>query len=222
MHETKQPASASGAVRIVLANEHALVRAGVRALIDEQSDIRVVAEAQGPEEALAELSRTAADVVLLESDPSARPWIERIAALPGVRVLAMTHNAEPEGMLDALRSGARGAIPKTASTASLSEALRAVARGLRWLTPDLERYCRHHLTSAAEQTSEPAKAADEDWQRLTPRERQIAELVGHGLRHAEIAERLGISIHTVKNHLRHVFVKLDVAGRVELAMYVRG
>ena len=91
-----------------------------------------------------------------------------------------------------------------------------MARGLRWLTPDLERYCNNTLDADAD------ASPDADWERLTPRERQIALLVGKGLRHADIGRRLGISVHTVKNHLRRIFVKLDVSSRVELAVYVRG
>lgn len=217
-----QPADrAAHAVRVLLANQHALVRAGIRALLEEQLDIEVVAEADGPEETLLASPQQMIDVVVVDADDRSRPFIEQLAEPSRVRILAMTASADPEQMLHALRMGAAGAIPHSASAAALSEAVRALALGLRWVTPDLEDYCRRRVTTTAQELAKPAEPRDADWDRLTPREREVATLVGQGLRHGEIAERLRISVHTVKNHLRHVFVKLDVAGRVELAVYVR-
>ena len=136
-------------------------------------------------------------------------------------VVSVGHSmATQEQMLAAIRAGARGAAPRSASSRTLLEAVRAVSNGLRWMTPDLERYCRHlGVTSAREEPAQERE--DDDWDRLTAREREIATLVADGLKHKAIAERLGISVHTVKNHLRHIFVKLDVSNRVELAVYGR-
>lgn len=221
MAQFQQVDRTAHAVRVLLANEHKLVRAGVRALLDEQADIRVVAEAGGAGEALRLASREIIDVAVVEVDERSAPFIRELAESRGVRVLAMTATASPENMLQALRIGAAGAIPETASPHALAEAVRALARGLRWVTPDLEAYCQENLSTPAQEAAKPAQTRTAAWERLTPREQQVAELVGQGLRHGEIGESLGISIHTVKNHLRHIFLKLDVTGRVELALYVR-
>ncbi len=213
--------SRSAKIRVLLAGEQQLLRAGLRLLVEEQPDFEAF-EAAGAEQAVAAHQQCDADVVLLDFEPNSGPGREALAALVarGVKVVAMTANDEPELMLRAIRSGARAAVPHSASEYSLLEAARAVNQGLRWLTADLERYCRHQLTSTADASTEPEEPdAQSDWERLTARESQVARLVGEGLKHSQIAERLGISGHTVKNHLRHIFLKLDIRSRVELAVY---
>lgn len=204
---------------VLIAVEQAVVRAGMRLLIGEQNDLEAH-ECPGAATALRAVERVQPDVVLLdyESPGCRQEAVLRALAETGGRVVVNAGGDQPELMLAALRAGARGAAPHSASGRVLLEAVRAVGRGLRWLTPDLERYCTEHRIGSSESAPEPENA---HWARLTCREKQVARLVGQGLRQQDIADRLGISIHTVKNHLRRVFMKLDVTNRVELALFER-
>ena len=208
----------SGKIRVLLAMEEALLRSGVRLIVDEESDMEAF-ECRGRREASAACEEVAPDVVVLDYDGgSASEELLQSLSAGKARVVAMTADDDPELMLKALREGARGTAPCSASGRTLVEAARAVSRGLRWLTPDLERYCTEQRVSPADPEPEDV---EEDWARLTEREKQIAKLVGQGLKQQGVAERLGISVHTVKNHMRRIFMKLNVSNRVELAVLGR-
>ena len=214
---------ASDTIRVLLAGEQALLRSGLKMLLSEHRDLEAD-EADGAASARRVWEDTKADVVVLDFDGENRQQAAALRELAAkdAKVVVMTANDDPELMLRAIQAGARGAAPASASGRSLVEAIRAVSVGLHWMTPDLERYCRQHpRTDSRKPPDKTELEPSAPWKRLTDRETQVAELVAQGLKHREIAERLGISVHTVKNHLRHVFVKLDVSNRVELAVYSR-
>ena len=198
--------------------EEALLRSGVRLIVDAEGDMEAY-ECLGILEAETASEQVGANVTVvgLDGEGAAQTGLRSLCER-GLKVVAMTATDDLGLMMSAIEAGARGAAPCSASGRTLVEAVRAVSRGLRWLTPDLERYwTKRHASSADPERTEQ----DEEWERLTEREKQIARLVGQGLKQQDVARRLGISVHTVKNHMRRIFMKLDVTNRVELALLGR-
>lgn len=192
-------------VRVVVADDHSVVRAGLRALIDSEPDLEVVAEAVDAGSALAETVRTAPDIVVLDLDmpgatgSSVIKDIGRLLPSAGIVVLSM--HATPRHVRDALRHGARGYVPKHCADTDLLDAVRAVAGGATYV---------HSILSAR-------LAMEED--PLSPREREVVSLLAHGHTNAEIAERLGISVRTSEAHRAHAMAKLGLGSRAELVAY---
>lgn len=215
-------ASTTRAYRVVLADDHTLLRAGLRLLIEEQPEFEVVGET-GDGRAVEELIReTGADALVLDLEiPGADSLrlLERLAdADRRVRLLALAERADPVALLEAVQAGASAALSKSRSGRSLTDALRAVRAGIRWLDPALESDLARRGADAASLRRQEPSARRDAWDALTPRERDVAELVAEGLRYATVGDRLGISEHTVRNHLRRIFAKLGVNSRLELAV----
>jgi DNA-binding NarL/FixJ family response regulator len=139
-----------------------------------------------------------------------------------VRPIVLTAIRDPELLSRALELGARGLVAKKGATRNMMEAIRAVHAGLRWLDPTLPirrpRGPRGGQRTACAESLEDRRGRAPNWSRLTAREREVAELVAAGQRYKEVARRLEISEHTLKNHLRHIFDKLEIRSRVQLAL----
>jgi two-component system NarL family response regulator len=192
-------------LRLVLADDHALFRQGLRSMLRLEPEVVVVAEVERVAEILPAIERAPCDVLLLDlqMDRSALADVEALARR--VRVVVLTASERPAEALAALRAGARAVVFKRFAIETLMEAVRAVAAGHVWMPPALQ----------AELVAHPAGPAAA----LTAREREIVRHVALGLRNAEIARRLSIGEVTVKTHLNNVFQKLAVRDRVELALY---
>src|SRR4051794_11482414 len=193
------------AVRIVIADDHAVVRSGLRVLLDMEADLEVVAEA-GSVEATAEAVREhRPDLLVLDVHFGATNSLDAIprllAASPDTRVLVLTMQDDPAFAREALRAGARGYVLKEAPRSEVVEAVRAVARGETYLHPDL----------AARAVLEPDPAG-----RLSPRELEILRLIALGHTNAEIATDLFLSVRTIETHRANLQAKLGVSGRAEL------
>ena len=191
------------AVRIVIADDHAVVRSGLRLLLDMESDLEVVAEA-GSIEATAESVREhAPDVLVLDVHFGARTSLDAIprmcAASSGTRVLVLTMQDDPAYAREALRAGARGYVLKEAPRGEVVEAVRAVARGETYLHPDL----------AARAVLAPSGG-------LTPRELEVLRLIALGHTNSEIADDLFLSVRTIETHRANLQAKLGVSTRAEL------
>ena len=203
-------------IRILVGHRQALVRAALTALILDSSDFKVVAEAQTAEELEKALSSVEADVALVSLTLLDPPPYRKLNALlysfPGVRFVALCQNESIEQQAAAIGAGARGLVGQGTPGRSLCEALRSVGHGLRWMETTLERYLDRCEPTAHSLTFDA----------LTPRERQVAALIARGETYQRIASELRISSHTVKNHVRHIFDKLDVNSRVELAVLTVG
>jgi DNA-binding NarL/FixJ family response regulator len=193
-------------IRVVLADDHALFRQGLRSLLALQPEIAVVAEVERAGDLDTVLDSVECDVLLL--DLQMERWslndIESLAKK--ARVLVLTASERAEDALAALRLGARGVVQKRFAVETLMDAIRAAAEDLVWLPPALQ-------AKLAEEWKAPAKKL------LTEREREITRLVAVGLRNAEVAKRLFISEVTVKTHLNNIFQKLGLRDRVELTRY---
>ncbi|GIJ50600.1 DNA-binding response regulator [Virgisporangium aliadipatigenens] len=208
-------------VRVLLADDQALIRGGFRLILDTEPDIEVVAEAVNGREAV-DLARTArADVVLMDIRMPTMDGLEatrRIVAddnLAGVRILILTTFDNDDNVVKALRAGAAGFLGKNVEPAELVRAVRTVAAGEALLSPKATRALIGRFLSQPE-PSEPADSAPFDT--LTDREREILTLVAHGLSNDDIAERLYVSPLTAKTHVNRTMTKLAVRDRAQLVV----
>jgi DNA-binding NarL/FixJ family response regulator len=206
-------------IRVVLADDQALVRAGFRALLDAQDDIEVVAEASNGEEAVAETTRLRPDVVLMDIRMPGSDGLEatrRIgddASLRDVRVVMLTTFELDEYVFEAIRAGASGFLVKDTEPVELLRAVRAVAAGDALLSPGVT---RRLIEAFATQSREPRPSSDLDL--LTQREREVMALVAEGLTNDEIAERLFVSPATAKTHVNRAMTKLGARDRAQLVV----
>jgi DNA-binding NarL/FixJ family response regulator len=213
-------------IRVAIADDHVLFRAGVHALLDDEAGIEVVAEVDDGRAIQKEILRTRADVLLLDLELTHVTGYEVLEQLReaglAVRPIVLTAIRDPELLSRALDLGARGLVAKKGATRNMMEAIRAVHAGLRWLDPALPiggaRSSRGRQRAACAERWEDRRGRSPIWGRLTTREREVAELVAIGHRYKEVAQRLQISEHTLKNHLRHIFDKLEIRSRVQLAL----
>jgi DNA-binding NarL/FixJ family response regulator len=207
-------------IRVLVADDQALVRAGFRVLVDSAADLEVVGEAGNGREAV-ELARSARpDVVLMDIRMPVLDGLEatrRIVAdelLAGVRVLVLTTFDLDEYVYEALRAGASGFLLKDTPPADLLAAIRVVAAGDALLAPSVTR----RLIAEFARRPEPSAVAPAALAGLTDREREVLALVARGLTNAEIADRLVVSVATAKTHVSRVLAKLQARDRAQLVM----
>ncbi len=201
---------------LVIAEDHQIVREGLRLFLDAQPDMEVVAEATNGREALEAVRRHRPDVLLLDL---LMPEMDGLAVLralpqeaPDTRVLVLTSANDDRLVIPAVRAGAAGYVLKTISSAELAEAVRKVARGEPVLHPEITRMLMREVRRG------PAAVAGESF---TQRELEVLSLLAHRLTNKEIAAELGISETTVKTHVRNILSKLGVSTRAEAARYAR-
>ncbi|MFC4031482.1 response regulator [Streptomyces polygonati] len=206
-------------IRVLLADDQLLVRAGFRALLDAQRDIDVVGEAADGEQALRQVRELAPDAVLMDIR---MPLMDGLAAtrlitedpeLAGVKVVILTTFELDEYVFDAIRAGASGFLVKDTEPAELLRAVRAVVAGDALLSPGVT---RRLIAEFAARSKEPAAVAVLD--RLTDREREVMALAGIGLSNEEIARRLVVSPLTAKTHVSRAMVKLGARDRAQLVV----
>jgi DNA-binding NarL/FixJ family response regulator len=206
-------------IRVVLADDQELVRAGFRVLIDSADDIEVVGEASDGVEAVALVARELPDVVLMDIRMPNLDGLEatrRIRALDGaeaVAILILTTFDLDEYVHEALRAGASGFLLKDASPSALLEAIRVLHNGDALLAPTVTRRLIEQFARRPDPTRRPA-ALD----MLTDREREVLALVAGGLSNAEIAEQLVVSPATSKTHVSRIMAKLNARDRAQLVM----
>ncbi len=207
-------------IRVLLADDQPLIRAGLRGLVELEPDLTVVAEAGDGREAV-RLAREGVDVVVMDVRMPGMDGIEATSricadpALSGVHVLVLTTFETDEHVARALRAGAAGFLGKGADPRALVDAIRLVARGDALLSPAATRSLIEQFLAAP--SGDPAPRA-EDLHALTEREREVLGLVGEGLSNEQIAERLVISPLTVKTHVNRAMTKLDAHDRAQLVV----
>jgi DNA-binding NarL/FixJ family response regulator len=206
-------------VRIVLADDHPVVRRGLRALLDTLDGLEVVGEATDGEEAVREAQLLQPDVVLMDVRMPGLDGVEATrrvrAACPGTAVLVLTMYDEDATVLAAMRAGASGYLLKGADQEEIEAAVRAVAAGQTIFGPGVAAHLLDVFTGGA------AAQAPVPFPELTDRERAILDLLAAGNRTAAIAEQLFLSPKTVSNHLTSIFAKLEVADRTAAIVRAR-
>jgi DNA-binding NarL/FixJ family response regulator len=208
-------------IRVVLADDQALIRSGFRVLIDSADDLEVVGEAATGDEAVRLARSTRADVVLMDIR---MPGMDGIAAtreitgdddLAGVKVVVLTTFEIDAYVIEAVRTGASGFLSKSIEPADLLDAIRTVAGGDALLSPKAtQALLTEFATTAAATPSIPDGTLDD----LTTRERELVTLAAHGLSNDQIAERLFLSPLTVKTHINRAMMKLAVRDRAQLVV----
>ena len=211
-------------IRIVLADDQALIRAGFRALIESEDDLEVVGEAADGEAAVAAVRTSRADVVLMDIRMPGVDGLEatrRITSdsdLAGVKVVILTTFELDEYVLEAIRAGASGFVGKGIEPAELISAIRVVAAGDALLSPRATQALLAAFATSSAASSASSALSPKLLDTLTDREREVMALAARGLTNDEIAERLYLSTLTVKTHANRAMMKLNVRDRAQLVV----
>jgi NarL family two-component system response regulator LiaR len=205
----------SSSIRVLVVDDHAIVRKGIRAMLETVPDIEMAGEAANGREALIATEKLRPDVVLMDLVMPAMNGIEAIRRImaqdPEARILVLTTFAGEDKIFPAVRAGALGYHLKDSSPQELVQAIRQVYRGESSLHPMIARKVLQELSRPSERppTLDP----------LTPREVEVLRLVAQGLDNQEIAEKLVISEATARTHVSHILSKLHLASRTQAALY---
>lgn len=203
------PVHAGEPVRVYLVDDHEVVRRGLRAFLELQSDITVVGEASGGAQAMEEIPRLGPDVVLMDlvmPDGDGITAIRELAgSAPGARVLVLTTFVEDVHVFAAMDAGAAGYLLKDVDPQSLAGAIRDVRRGRPALHPDVASRLMRRAATPQPRT-------------LTPREKEVLRLMAEGLANKQIARRLEVTEKTIKTHVSNILMKLDAVDRTQAAV----
>lgn len=211
-------------IHVLIADDHTLFRAGLRALLNLFPDIQVVGEASTGDETITKAEMLQPDIILMDIQMpgiNGMPGVNGIEATrqiistsPNIGIIVVTMFEDDDSVFSAMRAGARGYILKEADEEEVLRAIRAVARGEAIFGPAIARRLVNFF-------SKPAPGSDLVFPELTEREREILDLIARGENNAEIAQRLVLSPHTVRNHISNIFSKLQVADRAEAIIRAR-
>ncbi len=203
----------------MIADDHTIVREGVRMILSSYPDIQVVGEAETGEQAVSMAAALRPEVVVMDISMPGMNGIEATRTIrrrnPDVSVLALTMHEDDHYVFQLLRAGASGYVLKRAAATDLIEAVRAASRGEAFLYPSVARTVVQDYLRRIES----GEATRERFDGLTAREREVLALIAEGHTNQEIANRLYISIKTVQTHRAHIFEKLDLHDRTELVRY---
>jgi len=207
----------SPSIRVVLVDDHALVRQGFRRILEDDPDLTVVGEASNGTDAIALVKKTDPDVVVMDMAmpemSGLHATMEIIKQRPGTKVLILSMYSDEQYVRNALDAGAKGYILKSAIENDLTRAVKAVAAGEQYLAPELS-----SVLIRAIQTGSFEKAAD-PYDRLTQREKQVLQLIAHGKSNKEIAVMLDLSVNTVAVHRANLMSALGVHKTAELVLF---
>jgi DNA-binding NarL/FixJ family response regulator len=205
---------------VLIADDQALVRVGLRKILDAEPDTTVAGEAEDGQQAIAEARRLRPDVVLMDIRMPVLDGIEAtrriVAAGPGTRVLVLTTFGLDTYVYDALRAGASGFMLKDAPPEEIAAAVRIVASGEALLAPAITRAV---IEEFARQSPAPPSPQPQAVEELTPREREVFDLLARGRSNPEICEALVISEATAKTHVARILQKLGLRDRVQAVIY---
>ena len=204
-------------IRVLVVDDHAVVRAGLRRILDAEPDIETVGEAPNGERAVFEAMDHKPDVVLMDVVMPGKSGIEAtravLQAVPGTTVLILSMQDDPRYVREAFDAGASGYVMKEAADDEVVDAVRAVAAGQRYLHPTLG------ARLLAAESEERRRAADDP---LSDREREVLRLLALGHTNQEIATMLYVSVRTAETHRAHIMQKLGLTSRAELVRYALG
>ena len=211
----------SAPIRVLAADDQRVVREGLALVLGLLPGVTVVGTAGDGDEAIAMAHRLCPDVVLMDLRMPRRDGVAAIRVLreecPQIKVIVLTTYADDRSVLDALRAGARGYLTKDAGGEQIEQALRDVIDDRSVLDPAVQ----HHVVDAIAAGRAPAQSemAPSPAAGLTPRERQVLELIARGLTNAEIAQQLAVSETTVKSHINHLLPKIGARDRAQAVAF---
>jgi DNA-binding NarL/FixJ family response regulator len=204
--------------RVLLADDHAIVRSGLRLLLEREPDLTVAGEATDGREAVDWLARAEADVVVMDVGMPGLNGMEATAQIarrhPAVAVVILSMHRDETYVLRSLRAGARGYVLKEAAEGELIDAIRAVASGRSFFSPKVRR-----LLEAEHVERLRREGCDDSYELLTEREREVLQLAAEGNSNKQIATRLFLSVATVETHRKRIAEKLGVHGTADLILY---
>ncbi len=203
-------------IKVLLAEDHTIVRQGLRSLLDGETEIEVVGEAEDGRQAIEQAQRLLPDVVLMDITMPILNGLEATRQIkklfPQVKVLVLTVHSTEEYIFQILRAGASGYVVKQAAVSELVQAIQAVYRGDSFLSSSISR-------RVVEEYGRRAEAMEDKYETLTDREREVLQLVAEGRTNREIAQRLHVTVKTVEAHRAHVTDKLGLHSTAELTKY---
>jgi len=205
-------------IKVLIVDDHTLVRDGIRALLALVADVRVVGEAANGKEALEKVKNLAPDVVLMDLAMPIMSGLEATRRIrkrfPGTKVLALTQYEDREYIVPTIEAGARGFVSKTAAFSELASAIQAIYQGGSFLSPvaaaAVVEECQQKVSAEGETDS---------YQNLTDREREMLKLVAEGYTAREIADMLVISLRTVETHKTNLMKKLNIRNKADLIRF---
>jgi two-component system response regulator NreC len=204
--------------KVLLVEDHVIVRQGIKALFSDEPDLEIVGEADDGRAALQSVSELEPDVVLMDISMPGLNGIEATRQIrqnhPEVKVVVLSMHSNEEYVFQVLRAGASGYVLKQSDSSEVLTAIRAALAGGSFLSPPISRTVIDDYVRRAE-----ARGGDEDLELLTSREREVLQLLAEGLSNREIAEQLNISIKTVETHRSNMMGKLGVSSKTELVKY---
>jgi DNA-binding NarL/FixJ family response regulator len=210
-------------IKVVIADDHALFREGLRRILSLEKDMLVVGEAADGAEAINVASRTRPDILLLDlkmpNGSTAECLVQIADKSPSTRIIILTAYSAEEDIVDSAKGNARGYVLKGVSTPTLMEAIRKVHAGGIWVDREMPA-ATHFARLTVDQDFNPGAPANKTLESLTKRELEILKLVAEGLTNEEIGKRVFISEKTVKTHLTNIFDKLQVNNRFKAALLV--
>lgn len=205
-------------IRILLADDHTVIRKGLRALLERQGEFEVVGEASDGREAVDAAEAGTHDVAVIDI---AMPNLNGIEATRRIRekrpetaVVILSMHADESYVLRALKAGARGYLLKDSPEEDLIHAIHAVHQGKAFFSPEISRMLAEDYMRQMKQ-----RGVDDSYELLTPREREILQMLGEGNSNKEVATRLNLSLHTVETHRGNVLEKLNLHSTAEMILY---
>ena len=214
-------------IKVVIADDHALFRDGLRKILSLEKDILVVGEAATGDEIPKAVERAKPDILLLDvkmpKGDVVQSLLDVAARSPTTRVIVLTAYSEEENVLNAAKGGARGYVPKGVPSATLLQAIKVVQNGGCWIDKEIPSWeTFEEIVEAQSDSLEAPRQLDESIKALTKREMEILRLVAEGLTNEEIGKKIFISEKTVKTHLTNIFDKLKVNNRFKAALMLMG
>ena len=205
-------------IRVLLADDHTLIRAGLRMVVEAQPDLTVVGEADNGREAVALAEKLKPDVVVMDIGMPSLNGIEAsrqiCGALPDTRIVMLSMHSDEGYVLRALKAGAKAYLLKDSAEADLARAIRAAAAGKSFFSPAVGQVLLEDYMRKLQRTG-----AEDSYELLSPREREILQLVAEGNSSKEIANLLDLSVYTVETHRARLMQKLNLRGIPELILY---
>lgn len=205
-------------IKVLLAEDHTLVRKGLRALLDEAQEIKVIAEASDGRDAVAKTEETRPDVILMDISMPLLSGLEATRQIcernPKARIVMLTVHSNEEYILQALRAGASGYLLKEAAPTDLIRAIKDVYRGEAFLSPSISLSVIKDYVEKTELLTTETR-----YDRLTNREREVLQLIAEGYPIKDIATHLSISEKTARTHRTHLMNKLDIHNTAELTLF---